>query len=104
MNCVGFSAPYRLFNMMGAIDTWPLAEVTEDKGSCSDSYPAFDQKTRLVCRECRPAGGTYMTAAIDHIFYIQRGERPSFRKFDILHENYLCTSSDHCPVVLDMDF
>ena len=105
MNCVGFSAPYRLFTTMGAIDTWSLCESTEDKGSCSDSYPAFDQKTRLVCREYNPvAGGTYMTGAIDHIFYIQRGEKPSFRKFDIIHENYLCTASDHCPVVLDMDF
>ncbi len=104
MNCVGFSAPYRLFTTMGAVDTWPLAEVTEDCGSGNDTYPAFDQKTRLVCREYNPGkGGTYMTGAIDHIFYLQRGEKPSFRKFDIIRENYLCTSSDHCPVVLDLD-
>ena len=104
MNCVGFSAPYRLFTTMGAVDTWPLAEISEDCETAMDKYPGFDQKTGLVCREYDGnKKRTYMTLGIDHIFYIQRGERPSFRRFDILNENYICTSSDHCPVVLDLD-
>ncbi len=106
MNCVGFSAPYRLFTTMGATDTWNLCEISEDCETVMDAYPYFNQKTGLVYR---PYGDnrrtrTYMTLGIDHIFYLCRGEKPSFRRFDIINENYMCTASDHCPVVLDLDF
>ncbi len=106
MNCVGFSAPYRLFITMGATDTWNLAEISEDCETIMDAYPYFDQKTRLVYRPYNDnrRTRTYMTLGIDHIFYLRHGEKPSFRRFDIINENYMCSASDHCPVVLDLDF
>jgi endonuclease/exonuclease/phosphatase family metal-dependent hydrolase len=102
MNCSGFTDPYKLFLRMGAVDTWNLADVTEDRGTCNP-YPSYDVNTGLVFRPRTTNKGTYMTASIDHIFHIAR-ERHYFRKFDILDDTYLGSASDHSPVLLDFDF
>ena len=105
MNCPGFSAPYRLFLNMGAVDTWPLSEITEDRSTCH-AYPDFDQETGLVMSHHRVDvydAPTYMQMGIDHIFVLPRGEKPKFRRFDIVSNVYANTGSDHMPVVLDLD-
>ena len=105
MNCPGFSAPYRLFLTMGAVDTWNLAAESEDCETIMDLYPSFDKETGLVFNENNNnRSRTYMSLGIDHIFYWPKSDRAQFRRFDILNEKYVCTSSDHCPVVLDLDF
>ena len=104
MNCPGFSAPYRLFLTMGAVDTWNLSAESEDCETIMDLYPSFDKETGLVINEnTNNRTRKYMSLGIDHIFYLPKSDRPQFRRFDILNEKYVCTSSDHCPVVLDFD-
>ena len=105
LNCPGFSAPYRLILTMGAVDTWPRSQISEDCETILDLYPSFDKETGLVINEnTTNRTRTYMGLGIDHIFYLPRSTSPIFKRFDIINDKYICTASDHCPVVLDFDF
>ena len=106
MNCPGFSAPYRLFLSMGAIDTWNISEISEDRSTCHP-YPDFDQELGIVMAHPMADPNStvsYMNMGIDHIFHINRGEKPKFRRFDIISNVYANTGADHMPIVLDFDF
>ena len=84
----------------GALAAKDSATVFADSHTTVHAYPTYDQALGYY-DTCADLADTSFDRAIDHVYTY--GEGMTVRTFDILDSTFACKTSDHCPIVVDVD-
>lgn len=97
-NCNISSTPYTNLISAGYVNTQTLAKTTENIKT-HHSYAEYDKTLGIYNTYTFPSG--LYSSGIDHALLY--GSGVTVKLFDIITDAYALFSSDHCPVMIDMD-
>ncbi len=100
LNCTVTSPAYRYLMSRGGMDARMAAEKYDDRINTFHDSPHLDPDTQLYSGGAAPQG-THLDA-IDHMIIFGQ-EKLAVRSLNVLTQQAVLDSSDHCPVYMDAE-